>query len=419
MKITELDHDALSLLSALVAPNDVGSWRLACRTLGEAAHPYRFRRLVLRTPTQLRDVCESVVKTPDCARHILYLTMGNGCLGSPSNWGDRDFRDSLIPHIADLMRAAVNLVSLTMESAESFLANSPTLVAAVTVCSRLETLVLEQHHWEYEDLSHGTAALFAALRAPLRVLKLSSINNGEFPVHIFTLLQHVTPTLESLDMNLVEIEPWSEQGPAPVFPRVTTLYLRYASAHVQTLEAAFPMLRELMLELDNGLDPYMYAENTAYMLAHWKHLAILSGGIGSLWTLALRDVEVDLLMMNDYARDEEGMEARRAVLRGVRPHMLHVCVCADIEGETLIAHDLPECAPAVRILDLDVSLERCSGALNAQVVMTFLVRTHALSHPAPDAHHLTLRPAQTPRSFEIDERAGVSPLSDCTHRPLF
>jgi hypothetical protein len=214
MRITDLNDDILSLLSALIAPNEVGSWRLVCRTLGQAAHPYRFRRLVLRDQIQLRDVCESVAKTPGCARHILYLTMGEDCLGS--GVVGHDSRDTLTQRIANLMHAAPNLISLRMKIAEDWLTKIPTLIAAVAMCLRLETLVLEQWSWDYEGLSYGTVDLFDALRAPLRTLKLSSCNPYDLPVHVFALLQHLTLSLESLDCDM-EIEPRGYAPPATRF----------------------------------------------------------------------------------------------------------------------------------------------------------------------------------------------------------
>jgi hypothetical protein len=400
MKITDLDYDALSLLSALVAPSDVNSWRLVCRTLGHAAHPYRFRRLALRDPGQLRDACASVAQTPGCAQHILYLTMGNGCFGSPNEPGDPNIRDALTLRIAELMYSTVNLVSLTMKAAESFLADNSALVAAVAACSRLETLVLNQRHWDYDYLSHGTALLFAALHAPLRSLELGKLAGDEFPVHVLVLLQHFVPTLETLDLDFVEIGPWREDRPAPVFSYVTELVMRTASVHTQTLERAFPALHELSLEFKDAhfdpLIPTFHADNLLNAPAHWKDLALLSGDIGGLWTLQLRNVEIDLLVIHGYAHDEEKMEARRAVLRGVRPHMLHVWVCADTEGETMLAHDLPEHATSVRILDLNITYRTgpWGEIYDAQGIMTFLVRTSALVRHAPDGHHLILRPAQ-------------------------
>jgi hypothetical protein len=400
MKITDLGYDALSLLSAAVAPSDVNSWRLVCRTLGHAAHPYRFRRLALRDPSQLRDACASVANTPGCAQHILYLTMGNGCCGSPNEPGDPEIRDAPILRIAELMYTTVNLVSLTMEAAESFLANNSALVATVAACSRLETLVLNQH---YGYLSHGTALLFAELHAPLRSLELGKLAGEEFPVHVLVLLQHFAPTLETLDLDFVEIGPWREDRPAPVFSYVTELVMRIASVHTQTLERAFPALHELSLQLKDEysptpLIPTYHADNLINASAHWKDLALLSGDIGGLWTLTLRDVEVDLLVIHGHAHDEDEMEARRAVLRGVRPHMLHVWVCADTEGETMLAHDLPEHATSVRILDLNVIYRMPPWGetfiYSPRRLMTFLVRTSALMRHAPDGHHLTLRPAQ-------------------------
>jgi hypothetical protein len=384
MRITDLNDDILSLLSALVAPNDVGSWRLVCRTLGQAAHPYRFRHLILRDQNQLRDVCESVAKTPTCARHMLYLTMGENCLGS--GVVGHDSRDTLTQRIVNLIHAAPNLVFLMMDTAEDWLTENPTLVAAVAMCLRLETLVLEQWSSDYDGLSYGTVGVFEALRAPLRTLKLSSYNPYDLPVHVFTLLQPLTLTLESLDCSM-EIALWSEQGPAPVFPHVTTLHLRHVYIHVQTLEAAFPALRELALEFDASsilldahvLEAQIHAVNVTHALSNWQHLTILSGFICGLWTLALWDVEADLLVIYDFACDKEEMEQRQAVLRAVRAQMLNICICAHIEGETLLVRDLPEHAQGMRILDLDVSLERrpASPVYDAQGVLTFLVRITA------------------------------------------
>jgi hypothetical protein len=397
MKITDLDYDALSVLSALVAPSDVNSWRLVCRTLGQAAHPYRFRRLALRDPGQLRNACASVAQAPGCAQHILYLTMGNGCFGSPNEPGDPEMRDALTPRIADLLFATVNLVSLTAEAAESFLADNPALVAAVAGCSHLETLVLKQRHWDYDYLSHGTALLFAALHAPLRSLELGKLAGDEFPVHVLVLLQHFVPTLETLDLDFVEIGPWREDRPAPVFSYVTELVMRTASIHTQTLERAFPALRDLSLEFkDAHLDPLIptfHADNLLNASAHWKDLDVLSGDIGGLWTLALRDVEINLLVIHGYAHDEEEMEARRVVLRDVRPYILHVWVCADTEGETMLAHDLPGYARSARILDLNITYRIGpwpeTPVYDAQGIMTFLVRTSALVRHAPHGRHLT------------------------------
>jgi hypothetical protein len=164
---------------------------------------------------------------------------------------------------------------------------------------------------------------------------------------------------------------------------VATLRLRHVSVHVHTLEAAFPALRELALEFDESqisLDAHIYAENATHALTNWQHLAILSGDIDGLWMLALCDVEADLLVIYDFACDEEQMEARRAVLRSVRAQMLHICICANIEGETLLTHNLPMHAPGVRIMDLDVSLKRhpAPPVYEAQGALTFLVRISAL-----------------------------------------
>jgi hypothetical protein len=395
MNITRLNQDVLSLLSALIAPSDVNSWRLVCRTLGHAAHPYRFCRLTLRDPSQLRDACASVAKTPGCAKHILYLAMGNGCFGSPDEPVDDHVRGALTPHIADLLYATTNLVSFAMDAAETFLVDNLALVAAMAACSRLETLVLEQRR-RLGFLSHGTVALFAALRAPLRSLELSRLDSDHFPVHVLALLQHAAPTLETLTLDMVEIGPWREDSPAPVFPYVTELVMRIASVHTQTLEAAFPALRELSIEF---MDLFSNQLLPVYQNApsHWnsRHLASLSGDIGGLYTLGLRDVEVDLLSIHRHARDKYERQARREVLRGVRPHILHVWVCADIEGKDMLAHDLPECATSLRILDFNVTYRRVRQSerilFDAEATLSFLVRISAFVRPAPNLLGLTLQ----------------------------
>jgi hypothetical protein len=388
MQLTDLNHDVLALVTSRVASADIASWQLLCKTVAVAAQPYRFHQLFLRDPHQVRAVCASVARTPSCTSHILRLTLEEACVIDPDVVRDRGYEydgeyaqdnlDERLSLIAGLLSNAPNIVFLKIEAAETFLDDYYALLASVSGLKRLVTLVLEDH----ELLRHGTVALFSVLRAPVRNLTLLSLN--EFPVHLFKLLQHVAPTLETLETQGGEIGPWVGNILPPSFPGTHTLLLDSAYVHVPTLEKAFPALRDLHVELAeanrDGIHEYQ-AVNAVHALSHWTHFTALGGDIGGLWSLSLNGIEVEFLNFDGYAYDEDDMAARRTVLRGVRsPRLLHFCVRPGVDGETLLGVDLLEYAPAVAILDLEVSSRigpRTELGMRSQdldAVHTFLVR---------------------------------------------
>jgi hypothetical protein len=347
--------DVLAMVSERIAPDDMIAWRLVNRTHAVVTEPYRYCKLVFRTPTRTRDACALLAREPAYARRLQSLAVYEECLGA------EDERKELIALVVGLVRRATGLHVLRFENAQDWLGRTGFLDALVS-CTQLETLELVQRARVLDPLWHSTHVLFAQLRAPLRVLKLHALGGDGFPAHIFALLKHVAPTLEELDMCNVDIGRWLDRVPVPkpppVFPCLRTLRMETRShVHLPTLESAFPAVRALRIKLQgaihNQLSDY-FAQNRPQAPAYWRQLHVLEGDIGGLRSLGLNGAQVDLLSVDAAPVNALDSAALAEVLRGVSPEMLRLLVWPKDEAENVQVYG-EYIAPSVRVLELQVS----------------------------------------------------------------
>jgi hypothetical protein len=386
MQLLDLNHDILSFISNSVERKDLGSWRRTCKSLAAAAAPSFFQDLSLHWPSHVAGVSERLASKPEYAHYIRAIRILLGCYRGDNDGEDAEEQNqSTSVFLANLLERASGLRTLKMENAEFWLRYDAVLDSLGAHKTLVHMDLGQCGLVEGEGLYTATVRLFSRLRAPLRTLRLDKISSDEtFPVHLLSLLEHAAPTLEELDMDVMHIDTWKHRVALPIFPRLHSLRIKSEDAHVPTIQAAFPLVRYLDIDLWGFHDyPYDYSEE-APVFRPWRRLDVLKGTVQGLKRLRLTGTEAILLDLGgDDSNAARQPEEVAAILQGVKPEMLSLCTYLLNRTDP---HPINPLALArdVRVLDLVVSSygsytehgPRCSDRQAALALLVRAVVTH-------------------------------------------